>query len=70
MAGQYYEGVGRRKRSVARVRVSAGTGAFTVNDKQVAEYFTRFGDVEAILGPQSIRIRAVLTFPSMSMAVV
>ena len=51
MAGQYYEGVGRRKNSVARVRVSAGTGVFTVNDKQVAEYFTRFGDVEAILGP-------------------
>ena len=51
MAGQYYEGVGRRKNSVARVRVSAGTGAFTVNDKQIAEYFTRFGDVEAILGP-------------------
>ena len=51
MAGQYFEGVGRRKNSVARVRVSNGTGAFTVNDKQVAEYFTRHGDVEAILGP-------------------
>ena len=25
MAGQYYEGVGRRKNSVARVRVSNGT---------------------------------------------
>ena len=51
MAGQYFEGVGRRKNSVARVRVSNGTGVFTVNDKQVAEYFTRYGDVEAILGP-------------------
>lgn len=51
MAGQYYEGVGRRKCSVARVRVSRGNGAFTVNDKQVAEFFTRFGDVEAILLP-------------------
>ena len=51
MAGQYYEGVGRRKCSVARVRVSRGTGEFTVNDKQVAEFFTRFGDVEAILLP-------------------
>ena len=51
MAGQYYEGIGRRKCSVARVRVSNGNGAFTVNDKQIAEYFTRYGDVEAILGP-------------------
>ena len=33
MAGQYFEGVGRRKNSVARVRVSNGTGVFTVNDK-------------------------------------
>ncbi len=51
MAGQYYEGVGRRKNSVARVRVSNGNGVFTVNEKQVADYFTRFGDVEAILAP-------------------
>ena len=36
MAGQYYEGVGRRKNSVARVRVSAGTGNFVVNDKHLA----------------------------------
>lgn len=51
MAGRYYEGIGRRKESVARVRISSGSGAFVVNDKQVAEYFPRMGDVEAILGP-------------------
>lgn len=51
MSGRYFEGIGRRKNSVARVRVSTGTGAFTVNEKQIAEYFTRFGDVESILGP-------------------
>lgn len=51
MAGRYYEGIGRRKESVARVRISSGSGAFVVNDKQVAEYFPRLGDVEAILGP-------------------
>ncbi|MHC1773218.1 MAG: 30S ribosomal protein S9 [Flexilinea sp.] len=51
MTGRYYEGVGRRKESVARVRLSTGTGDFTVNDKQIANYFTRLGDVEAILVP-------------------
>lgn len=36
---KYYEGIGRRKAAVARVRLYAGTGAFTVNDKSVADYF-------------------------------
>lgn len=48
---QYYEGVGRRKESSARVRVAAGSGKFTVNDKEAAAFFTRFGDVESILRP-------------------
>ena len=46
---RYYEGVGRRKESTARVRVSEGAGLFTVNDKNMEEYFTRLGDAEAIL---------------------
>jgi len=50
MADQYYEGVGRRKTSTARVRVASGAGAFTVNGKTLAEYFPRAGDSEAILG--------------------
>lgn len=37
--GKYYEGVGRRKSAVARVRIFAGSGAFTVNEKPVTEYF-------------------------------
>lgn len=49
MAVRYYEGVGRRKESTARVRVMEGSGLFTVNDKPLEEYFTRFGDTEAIL---------------------
>ena len=49
MAVRYYEGVGRRKESAARVRVMEGSGLFTVNDKPLEEYFTRFGDIEAIL---------------------
>jgi len=51
MAGQYFEGVGRRKESVARVRVSSGTGLFTVNNKELEVYFGRIGDMETILLP-------------------
>ncbi|MDQ3158843.1 MAG: 30S ribosomal protein S9 [bacterium] len=35
----YYYGLGRRKRSSARVRIFKGTGKFTVNDKTAEEYF-------------------------------
>ena len=51
MAEQYYEGIGRRKASTARVRIMNGSGEFVVNDKPVAEYFPRVGDLETILGP-------------------
>ena len=49
MAVQYYEGVGRRKQSIARVRIMNGTGQFIVNEKDAPAYFNRLGDVEAIL---------------------
>ena len=51
MTVQYYEGVGRRKQSIARVRIMGGTGLFTVNKKEAAEHFTRTGDMETILAP-------------------
>lgn len=51
MAVQYYEGIGRRKESTARVRVASGSGKFTVNEKPIEDYFTRYGDPEAIMGP-------------------
>ncbi|GHU58024.1 30S ribosomal protein S9 [Clostridia bacterium] len=36
----YYYGTGRRKSSVARVRVySGGTGKITVNDRDIEDYF-------------------------------
>lgn len=34
-----YCGTGRRKSSVARVRLVAGTGNITINDKDISEYF-------------------------------
>jgi len=51
MTAQYYEGIGRRKESTARVRVASGTGVFTVNQKTLEEYFGRKGDVETIIAP-------------------
>src|SRR5512136_3338838 len=49
MSVQYFEGVGRRKQSIARVRIMNGSGRFIVNDKDAPVYFNRLGDVEAIL---------------------
>jgi len=46
---QYYEAVGRRKESTARVRLVGGSGAFTVNEKDAAVYFPRIGDLHDIL---------------------
>ena len=35
----YFYGTGRRKNSVARVRVYNGTGKITINDRDIEEYF-------------------------------
>ncbi|MGC1377927.1 MAG: 30S ribosomal protein S9 [Anaerolineales bacterium] len=51
MAVQYFEGIGRRKESSARVRVMSGEGKFIVNNKEAADFFTRAGDIENILRP-------------------
>ena len=46
---QYYEAVGRRKESTARVRVVDGSGKFQVNEKDATAYFPRTGDLQDIL---------------------
>ena len=51
MSVQYFEGIGRRKESSARVRIMSGEGRFIVNEKEGPAYFTRLGDLEAILAP-------------------
>lgn len=53
MSVQYYEGIGRRKESTARVRLMNGSGQFIVNGKSLEEYFTRLGDADTILAPLS-----------------
>ena len=35
----YFYGTGRRKKSVARVRVYPGTGKITINDRDIDDYF-------------------------------
>jgi len=46
---QYYEAIGRRKESSARVRLANGSGKFIVNDKEAPAFFTRLGDLQDIL---------------------
>ena len=55
MAGQYYEGVGRRKAASARVRITAGgTGNVIINDKDGSDYLPRPGDVDILLEPLTL----------------
>jgi small subunit ribosomal protein S9 len=49
MDKRYFEGIGRRKESSARVRIMEGTGSFIVNEKEIEAYFTRLGDVPEIV---------------------
>jgi small subunit ribosomal protein S9 len=55
MAEQYHEGVGRRKRATARVRIHLnGSGNAVVNDKPLDEYFPRSGDAQIALAPLDV----------------
>ena len=49
MDNKYFEGIGRRKESTARVRLMSGSGNFIVNEKDILAYFTRLGDVPEII---------------------
>ncbi len=51
MGSQYYEGVGRRKTSTARARLSIGDGTVVCNERPGQEYFGRLGDLEAVVAP-------------------
>lgn len=47
-------GTGRRKTSVARVRIAAGTGKIQVNDRELNDYLTKERDRKAIFGPLEV----------------
>lgn len=51
MNQQYYYGTGRRKTSVARVRLYQGAGAIVINGKPAEEVFTRHSHLSAIVQP-------------------
>jgi small subunit ribosomal protein S9 len=49
--GGYWWGTGRRKSSVARVRIKPGSGKLIVNKRQLDKYFTREQDRKAVTAP-------------------
>ena len=48
---KYYMGTGRRKTSVARVRIIEGSGTLLINGRELDEFFTEDKDRSAVLGP-------------------
>jgi small subunit ribosomal protein S9 len=48
---RYYEGIGRRKRATARVRLYPGDGQIAINDKPLDQYFGRFQDRQQAIEP-------------------
>jgi small subunit ribosomal protein S9 len=46
-----YLGTGRRKTSVARVRLTEGSGQISINSRSVEDYFTEHKDREAVYAP-------------------
>ena len=51
---KFHLGTGRRKSSVARVRVTEGTGKIVINDRQLDQFFTEDKDRAAVTGPLSL----------------
>jgi len=50
----FYTATGRRKTSVARVRITEGKGTILINDKPVEQYFSEEKDRAAVTGPLKI----------------
>lgn len=51
MATEQFYGTGRRKNSVARVFLRAGSGKMTVNGREISDYFARETDLMVINQP-------------------
>ena len=47
----YTWGLGRRKSSVARVRIKPGSGSFIINGKSLEDYFVTLQEQKAALAP-------------------
>lgn len=50
-SGGYFWGTGRRKKSIARVRIKPGDGQFKINGKSIDEYFSLSADRQAVVAP-------------------
>jgi small subunit ribosomal protein S9 len=50
----YIWGVGRRKKSVARVRIAPGSGKIAINERELNEYLTNERDRKGIFGPLEV----------------
>ncbi len=50
----YIWGTGRRKTSVARVRIKSGTGQFVVNGKPVGDFFTTHDTLKRATQPLNV----------------
>ena len=51
---QYFEGIGRRKSSTARVRITSGSGSFVINEKTLEEYFPTERDNKIVTEPLDV----------------
>ena len=51
---QWHLGTGRRKTSVARVRIAEGSGKLTINGRELESYFTEDKDRSAVLNPLNL----------------
>ena len=51
---KYYLGTGRRKTSVARVRLAEGGGQIVINGRELNDYFTEDKDRAAVVGPLDV----------------
>jgi small subunit ribosomal protein S9 len=50
----YHRGTGRRKTSVARVRLVEGSGQISINGRGLEDYFTEDKDRNAVVGPLEV----------------
>lgn len=49
--GGFFWGTGRRKTSVARVRIKPGKGELKINNRELDKYFTRPQDISNVVAP-------------------
>ncbi len=53
-AKKFYLGTGRRKTSVARVRICEGSGKIMINERELTDFFPVVQDQGAVVGPLNL----------------